>query len=256
MPRIWSVLLPLIHLAKANWKIALVVAITIPFLLKLGFWQLDRAAEKRAIQSQHHKQMAAPPISVTQLIGSLDADEGYDQLAFRRVEMSGRFLPEYQALLDNRIEQGQAGYHVYTAFLAEGDHLVWVNRGWVRGANDRSLPAVPTPVDTVDILATVYIPPGEQFLLAEDDWGSAWPLRIQVADVVRLNALVNVAQGVDFLPFEVRLEQAMPGGFYVDWAVVSTNPAKHTGYAVQWFAMAIGLLAFWIYQLWSTARNS
>ena len=254
LPRNWSIELAWKTLAHANWKIAVIVFVTIPLLLKLGFWQLDRADEKRAIQDQFNRQMAAPPLTLTQLSSQINAADP-QLLAFRRVQLSGRYLPEYTALLDNRIEQGKPGYHVYTALLSESDDLVWINRGWIAGAIDRSLPVIDAPRDKVDIVATVYIQPGEQIVLDEDQWGTSWPVRVQQADISRLNERVKADRVFTGLPFELRLEQAMPGELYVDWQLISTNPAKHTGYAVQWFAMAAALLAFWLYQLWKTTRD-
>ena len=227
---------------------------TVPLLLRLGFWQLDRAEEKRAIQRQYSAQMAAVPTSVEELFRVLEAGDP-QSLLFRRVQLNGRYLPEYTALLDNRIEQGRAGYHVYSALLVDDKYLVWINRGWVAGANDRSLPMISTPSESLDLLATVYISPGESLVLADDEWRSGWPVRVQRADIQRLNDRLRAHRSEQTLPLELRIEQAMPGGLYVDWQLVSTNPEKHTGYAVQWFAMALALVAFWIYQLWAADRK-
>ncbi|WP_374760624.1 SURF1 family cytochrome oxidase biogenesis protein, partial [Pseudomonas aeruginosa] len=48
------------------------------------------------------------------------------------------------------------------------------------------------------------------------------------------------------LPWEIRLE---PGdaSFDTDWPLVSMPPERHTGYAVQWFALATALLALYLY---------
>jgi cytochrome oxidase assembly protein ShyY1 len=39
----------------------------------------------------------------------------------------------------------------------------------------------------------------------------------------------------------VRIDSGQPGALEVDWQVINVSPAKHHGYAVQWFAMALAL---------------
>ncbi|MDQ6158685.1 SURF1 family protein, partial [Pseudomonas aeruginosa] len=48
------------------------------------------------------------------------------------------------------------------------------------------------------------------------------------------------------LPWEIRLE-AGDASFDTDWPLVSMPPERHTGYAVQWFALATALLALYLY---------
>ena len=49
------------------------------------------------------------------------------------------------------------------------------------------------------------------------------------------------ALGVDeerLFPYSVRIKAGETGALAVEWKVVNTGPAKHIGYAVQWFAMS------------------
>ena len=39
-------------------------------------------------------------------------------------------------------------------------------------------------------------------------------------------------------PYPVRIDDGQPGALAVDWQIVNVSPAKHRGYAVQWFTMA------------------
>jgi len=48
------------------------------------------------------------------------------------------------------------------------------------------------------------------------------------------------------LAYEVRLEPG-PASFQVSWPVIAMSPDKHTGYAVQWFALAAALLGLFIF---------
>ncbi|MBF3306266.1 hypothetical protein HKW73_33805, partial [Pseudomonas aeruginosa] len=55
-----------------------------------------------------------------------------------------------------------------------------------------------------------------------------------------------VARRLEQAVVEIRLE---PGdaSFDTDWPLVSMPPERHTGYAVQWFALATALLALYLY---------
>jgi cytochrome oxidase assembly protein ShyY1 len=67
---------------------------------------------------------------------------------------------------------------------------------------------------------------------------SQWPARVGWVSAARAKELY----GEDFFPYQLRLDQDSPGALQTGWATVSVQPAKHTGYAVQWFVMALVLL--------------
>ena len=50
----------------------------------------------------------------------------------------------------------------------------------------------------------------------------------------------------EVFPYVLRLDRESPAALTVDWRVVNVQPDKHTGYAVQWFAMAAVLAVFYI----------
>ena len=102
----------------------------------LGFWQLDRAAQKRRIAAEYLEHMKE---------GVVRLSEGMvytDTLRFRRVRAEGSFDSAHQFLLDNRVHEGVAGYEVVTPFRIEGgSRIALVDRGWVpQGSDRRSLP--------------------------------------------------------------------------------------------------------------------
>ncbi|WP_305120702.1 SURF1 family cytochrome oxidase biogenesis protein, partial [Burkholderia cenocepacia] len=55
----------------------LVVALLLPLLVSLGFWQLSRGAEKSALLQTYAERRAAEPMASTQLLHAADP-------AFRR----------------------------------------------------------------------------------------------------------------------------------------------------------------------------
>ncbi|MGB5323961.1 MAG: SURF1 family protein [Pseudomonadales bacterium] len=218
----------------ANWKVWLFVLILLPVLLRLGFWQLERAEEKRALLARYEQQRSEPPLYPA----TLRALSSPERAAFRRVLLRGEFLANRSLLLDNQVLDGRVGYQLLQPFLTDSGDSFLVNRGWLPGAPDRSVPGLPAQIGSVEILASVYIPAGKPVLLAADDWSGAWPLRVQYIDVDRVAALLER----DLYPYVLRIEADQPGALTVRWPAVNTRPAKHTGYAVQWFAMSLALL--------------
>ncbi|WP_306419201.1 SURF1 family cytochrome oxidase biogenesis protein, partial [Pseudomonas frederiksbergensis] len=62
----------------------LVVAMLLPLLVSLGFWQLSRGAEKSALLQSYAERRAAEPMASTALQHTEDP-------AFRRVRLHGQF---------------------------------------------------------------------------------------------------------------------------------------------------------------------
>lgn len=246
-----------------NWKLTVLVLLLLPVLLLLGFWQLDRAEFKRSIKAEFVDRAAMPPVELDELKQrALSSEDEVKQLAFRKVRLDGRYLNAYTALLDNQIEQGRPGYHVITLFESTQGVQFWINRGWVVATPTRETPAIDDVFGNVSLEASIYLPQGKAVMLADDNWSQQWPLLIQSADIPKLNqhyvALSHAAlrnapmheaalNEENLFPALLRLEPGYQGSFSIDWPVVNTQPQKHTGYAVQWFAMAFALVACWLY---------
>ena len=97
------------------------ISLTVWGLLSLGFWQLDRADEKRAIESAIIVAQSNP----AQLVGEDEilAKEHY------RVLLNGYFDTNKQFIYDNQIVKGNAGYYVLTPFVLNAKTAILVNRG-------------------------------------------------------------------------------------------------------------------------------
>ncbi len=240
---------------RSNWKVTLLVVLLLPGLMRLGFWQLDRAEQKRNIEATFIERASMPSLSAREL-GELEVDERAhvsspleSSVGYRTVAIEGRYLNEYNALLDNRIENGRPGYHVLSPFASNSGMIFWINRGWLAGNPDRSLPLIPEVDHQVSIVASVYIPVGNAVVLAAENWPKGWPVLIQSADIAGLNDRLtsDAVTANDTFKYQLRLEPGYAGALTVDWPVINASPAKHTGYAVQWFAMSAALLIFWLY---------
>jgi cytochrome oxidase assembly protein ShyY1 len=221
---------------RPGWLPSILVLLLLPCLIALGFWQLARADEKRLWLASHEAQQQASPIN-------LDLLEREANPAYKRVRLQGYFDARHTLLLDNRIRDGKVGVEVLQPFYDQSSGLwVLLNRGWLAWPDRRITPRFATPDTPLTLQATVYVPLGEAFQLQKNPPSNEWP---RLISEVKADALWQQL-GRGGLAYEVRLEPG-PASFQVSWPVIAMSPDKHTGYAVQWFALAAALLGLFIY---------
>jgi len=213
--------------------------ILLPILLRLGFWQLERAEEKREIQQRYAAQQARPAVELSQL-------DPADEIEYRRVTVSGRFSSDRQILLDNQVHQKRAGYHVLTPLqIGDSQKYILVNRGWVDGELRRDkLPEFTTPEKIVELTGRLKVPGGIGLKLDEQSYTDVgWPLVVQWLDIQELQKQT----GYKLYPYILQLDEDEPHGFIRDWKIVSSQPEQSTSYAVQWFTLALVLVLIFIF---------
>ena len=229
-----------------EWRTTLLSALLFPGLIVLGFWQLDRAEEKTDIAMRESQRAMAAAVSLAELSEAPIVDRAY-----RKVTVRGHYVPEAVVFLDNQMRDSRYGHDVYGVFYDEPSaQYVLMNRGWVVGdSSRRSLPDVEVPSGNLTLNATAYVPPGEPYLLAEDQFGELeWPLLVQTVSSSALRDLLQKSLPGAVFATELRLLPENPGGFRRDWPVVNVSPEKHRGYALQWFTMAAALLLFFVFR--------
>lgn len=255
----------LLESLRSNWKVTLLAVIMLPILFRLGFWQLDRADEKRAVEAMYLQRAAQLPLTSQELNQHCDSEQvdhllscDPEALAFRLLNLQGRYIDEYSALLDNQIQQSRPGYHVLTPFLSDDGRLYWINRGWIAATPDRALPEIPATPEKQQLAAGIYLPQGEAIVLTEDRWSNNWPVLMQAIDIQKLvdhlPEASNLRGQANIFPYLLRLEPGYAGELDIDWPLLNMKAQMHTGYAVQWFAMAFAVTLFWFYLL-AKGRN-
>jgi surfeit locus 1 family protein len=227
-----------------RWRrIAVAVAAVLVAALctRLGLWQLDRAAQKHALQARIEARGAMPPLADAELTArSQDAAAQYD----RRAVVRGTWVPAATVFLDNRQMGGVPGFYVVTPLRLEGrTEALAIERGWVpRDFRDRSaLPPVPTPAGIVAIEGRVAPPPARLYAFGPEASG---PIR-QNLD---LGAYAGET-GVPLLPLSLLQTGPAAAGEILkrDWPAPALDVQKHYGYAGQWFifaALTVGLYAW------------
>lgn len=226
-----------IEFSPGFWP-TLVFICLLPVFVALGFWQMQRAAEKSTILDELEKKAAEPATLIEK------TDETHD--VFKPVVLHGRFDKKRQFLLDNRIFEGAAGYEILTPFrLDSNGRLVLVNRGWIAiGSSRESLPEITLSGELPTEVSGLYTRPsrGYQIGPALQDGDDLWPKRLQFVDY---DLIANELDG-DVVPGIVQIKDNIGGDFPKIWQPVAFGPEKHYAYALQWFAIAFVLLVIYI----------
>ncbi|MBV1907280.1 MAG: SURF1 family protein [Pseudomonadales bacterium] len=211
-------------------------------LLWLGFWQLERAAYKRSLEDRYFDSLAMRPLKENALQISELEESGLgmeSELAFRQLRLRGQYLPGRNFLIDNQLYKGQPGYRLVSAFRSAMGNNYLVDRGWLAAEADRSnLPVLVTPEEDISILNVIWPNLGLVPLLKDLPEVDGWPKRIQRVDLAHMQDML----GLSVFPNLLRLEKLQPGVLIVLTQNISFSGEKHTGYAVQWFGLAITLL--------------
>lgn len=218
-----------------NWKVTLLCLLTLPVLLMLGLWQLDRAEQKQRQEAQVTETRARTPAQLTQ-------NKAPDLREHRRLILSGRYLTERNWLLDNRHRDGQVGYEVITPFELEDGSVVLVNRGWVAAGARRTERPDPEAPEGAATLFAEWIEPSDHPLLDGQNTEEGWP---KVILAIELAAMAEQL-GQPLMERYARLEAGSRGALVTDWPDTDVSATKHTAYAVQWFAMALALVLWFI----------
>jgi len=224
---------------------AVAALVMLALLVSAGLWQLRRADEKRAVLVEQAYRGAKARLA---LGPDVSGDKTVDQLRHRLAVASGHYRGDLQYLLDNRTHKQIAGYHVLTPLrLGDSDVHVLVNRGWLPVGRDRGrLPDVAVTGELLTAEGIIVGPPAVGLALGPagfDDPG--WPKVVQQVDMARIGEQL----GSPLLPFVLRLSPESEGGYTREWQVrTGLTPERHTGYAVQWFALAAALvvLCVWV----------
>jgi surfeit locus 1 family protein len=216
---------------RPAWLVWLGVVVAVAATARLGVWQLDRAAQKTAIEHSLAERQQMSALAGDELARNA---EGLAAQLHRRIVITGRWLPRHTFYLDNRPLSGRAGFVVATPLLIAPGDAVLVQRGWApRDPVDRTrVPAADVPPGDVRIEARIAEWPSRRLELSAVEEG---PIR-QNLDSAQLAR----EAGVSLRPLSL-LQLADAGerdALARDWPVPVQDVWKHQGYALQWFALS------------------
>jgi len=227
-----------------------VLALAVALLTaRLGWWQLDRAAQKTALQQALDERRALPFLS------GLDAlartPEAVPAQQHRRAQLQGQWLPEHTVYLENRPMDARTGFYVVTPLRLADGSVVLVQRGWLpRDLRDRTrLPDYRTPRGPVAVqgriapaLARLY----EFEAAASGPFRQNLPVEAYGRETgLPLRPWVLVQEDIDTA--QAVPPAAPPDGLLRQWPAPSTGVHKHQGYAFQWFSLSALTLVLYVW---------
>ena len=146
------------------------------FLASLGFWQLDRADQKRTIEASIQKANTG----VVELI--VNQNELLNK-EYYEVRLQGSYVSDKQFIYDNQIVDQASGYYVLTPFVLTGQsNAIMINRGFIPWNGRR---------DQLADIAVDYAPreikiqvskPIKRIELKTSDISNQFPVLIQAID--------------------------------------------------------------------------
>ena len=210
---------------------SLLIAATCAFLVSLGFWQLDRADEKRSIEASIKK-------ANTGTVELIIPEDNLEDKEYYEVRLQGNYLNDKQFIYDNQIVDQASGYYVLTPFiLSNQSNAILINRGFIpwNGRRDKLADIF---IEQGARVAKVQISkPIRRMELKSSEIGREFPVLIQA---INLDEMATIA-GVDFSNVIGLLDPSSSDGYVRKWKPYNGSIEKHIGYAIQWFLMALVL---------------
>jgi cytochrome oxidase assembly protein ShyY1 len=208
--------------------------------VRLAFWQLDRRDTRREANAVLRAGQAMEPLDLATAIR-----EG-TPLVGRTATARGSFAPEGDLLLRGRILKKAPGLEVMTPFVLDsGAGQLWVLRGFVKAPDATTPPdQVPPPTPGSVIIRGLLLQIPET-----TDSGQRLE-RLGRTTYRRLDRAVAAAKlaGAPAVYLLLDGDSGGPGGLP---AVLppTLDDGPHFSYAIQWFCIAIAILAFGVIAL-------
>ena len=221
--------------------VLLATCIGVAATARLGVWQLDRAAQKQALQQALDTRGQLPAVEATGLADTVAA--AADQ-HYRRVEVRGHWVSAATVFLDNRQMEGRPGFFVVTPLrLSNAPGVVLVQRGWTaRDLRDRSkVPSLADDGGEVTVTGHIAPAPGRLYDFADAASG-----------VIRQNLdIAEFAQELSLPLKPLSIVQDDAGapqdGLLRHWPRPDLGIQRHYGYAFQWFALCALMTGLYVW---------
>ncbi|MBM7772146.1 cytochrome oxidase assembly protein ShyY1 [Actinokineospora baliensis] len=221
-------------LLRPGWLMLalVVVAFAVTCFTLLAPWQFQRHDERQATNDAVQSSFDAPPAP----IGSVPSDP------WRRVTLTGSYLPEGEALARLRTVQGNAAFEVLTPFRLANGSVVLVDRGYVRPGEGVRVPDyAQAPAGQVNLLARVRGGESTEREAFEEDGHR----QVYAIDP----GVVGRAANLKIEPGYVQLEEGSPGVLGA-LPLPQLEAGPFLSYALQWIAFGAMALLGLFYFTW------
>lgn len=223
-------------LSRRWWWKTLLLLLAMGIMVGLGFWQLDRLEQRRALNQQRSAALAAAPMELTGASLPLPLLELRD----RQAMADGEFDYARQVAVRNQILDGQPGHHLITPLIIAGSNkAVLVNRGWIpAGEADpdtwRTLDEQSIGPQSGILKLTVLRPDGAISAIPQDAVTGWYRLDVEAIGQTLPYDLMPVV--LQLLPEDNYDPSSLPRRIQPN---ITFSEGNHFSYALQWFGFAI-----------------
>lgn len=227
---------------RPRWIFAtLLVLAAASVMVRLGLWQLDRLAQRRALNAQVSLGLSLPPLDLN---AGIPAD--LPSMEYRAVSAAGVYDFSQQILLRNQALDGQAGYHVLTPLLIDGtDRAILVNRGFIPLADQdpAALAAYDQPGRVVVHGQIRRSQPEPRFGGVPDPQLKEGQTRLAAWNFINLERIrLQVTPALLDVYLLAAPDPALTNSPVRIIPEIELSEGSHAGYAGQWFTFALILL--------------
>lgn len=217
---------------------SLLAVILVALCIQGARWQYDRHEVRHAKNELIRANIAKDSITEPAL-----SSAELNEVVWRTINISGRFLPGTEILIRNRYHEGKYGFGVVTLFESTSGKKYWVDRGWVVAGKDALTPPSVKPVTNalISIEGRVRVENLESQI-------AGTVFAVPGADGNSQLARWNNEKSIVTEPFYFDLIQAPQTSFTPDVpaALPELSDGPHLAYSVQWILFA-GLVLFGLY---------
>lgn len=223
-----------------RWLLATAIVLTaIAIFVRLGVWQLDRLAQRRAINAQTAAVLNGDPLVLPETTPPADLD----LLRNRDAIASGSYDFDNQKLLVLQSWGGRSGVNLITPLVFDGgERAVLVNRGWIPDA-ETDLTNIAVRYNTAASGSVRgYIALSEP-LRRQGGGGTAVRPENEIyrVDIEAIETSLPY-ELFDFYIVEAPLDDDIDALPYRRTKEVDLSEGPHLSYAVQWFLFALVLM--------------
>ncbi len=231
----------MIRLRRPSWFAVVLTLAGVAFFVRLGVWQLHRAADKEVLLRRFATAASAPLQDFSSVQGST-LPRRYPHL-----DVHGHFLDGRAYLLDDQSRDGRPGVAVYAPFQADGHgRMLLIGLGFLPREGARlSLPAMPPlPSGEVSVQGIYAPPPAAGLKLGGNALArqKSWPKLTTYIDMHQIARDLHAT----LYPRVLLLDPDPRQAYVREWTPGFIPPARHRGYAFQWFAFAVAAVAIFV----------
>lgn len=227
-------------LLTRKWIIATILVILAALVcVRLGIWQLDRLAQRRATNAHYVLMKSLDPLK-------LPVSEDLESMEYRSIMASGTYDFSEQVVIRNQYFDDQYGYHLLTPLVLSDGLAVMVDRGWIPAdGNDK-----PSNWEVYDKNGLVDVKGIIRLSREKADFGGKSDPQLGPGqtrlDIWNFPNLVRIQKQTKYqlLPIYIQLDPVQLDSTppIPSQPEVDLTEGPHLGYAIQWFSFAVILL--------------